>query len=105
MAVYQFTPRRTVTHLDEGEYTGVVKNISFYQDKGYFVFDIQVDGTIFNTSFAISNIVFNNFAAEFVDENGCFDDQNLLDRQLTFTVKDVVNGSDVKSRIVQMKAV
>ena len=71
MATFNFKPVIKVTnYLDKGKYTGTIEKIQFFEDKGYFTFDIITDSVTFNTAFAINNNVFLKFVAEYVDDEG-----------------------------------
>lgn len=105
MAVYNFKPQKTTNYLEEGKYTGTVECIRFFEDKGYFSFDIRTNNVVFNTSFAVNNLVFNSFAAEFVDENGDFLDDELIGSRVVFAVKDGAHEPQLRSRVVMIKAI
>lgn len=101
-----FKPQKRVSYLPPGEYTASVSAIQYFEEKGYFALDFQVDDqTTFNTAFAVNNIVFNGFASDFVDENGFLDDTQMLDTFVEFTVKDKKTADETKSRVISLKTV
>lgn len=83
-------------HLEEGDYTGVITQIKEYPEKGYLSMEIAVDDT--NLTF-INYMGYNNpylyeFAEEYTDENGMFDDEKATGSKVCFTVKDSKKNSE-----------
>ena len=107
MAIYNFKPKKYTNFLVEGKYTGKINKIDFYEEKGYFAVDISTENAIFNTSFAVSNTVFNDFASDYVDEDGNFVDDELIGQKVVFVVKDGAKDANMnlRSRVVLMKAI
>lgn len=103
MSKFSFKPQRIVSHLQEGEYTGILTEVSYSEEKGNFWFKINVDGVTFNSSLSQNNIVFNNFAINFVDNDGCFDTDNLIGQTVMFKVKDSAFNGIIYSRITEIK--
>ena len=108
MSTFNFKPVHITGYLTEGKYTGAIKNIQFFEDKGYFVFNILTDSNItFNTTFAAKNKVFNEFVTSYVDTEGNFVDDDLIDQRVVFAVADGsedTNGN-IRSRIVMIKSI
>ena len=100
MNTFDFKPQKMVERLECGEHEGIIKEILFFEDKQYFVFEILVGDIIFNTAFAVNNVLFNNFALGFVDEHGFFRDDDLIDCPVKFFVENV---NDKKSRITSIE--
>lgn len=107
MATFNFKPQHYTQYLKEGQYNGTIEKIDFYEDKGYFAVDIRTDKAIFNTSFAVSNTVFNDFASDYVNEDGNFVDDELIGQKVVFAVKDGAKDANMnlRSRIVMIKAI
>ena len=107
MATHNFKPIRVKNYLEKGKYTGTIKKIQFFEEKGYFAVDIRTDKAIFNTSFAVSNTVFNDFASDYVNEDGNFVDDELIGQKVVFAVKDGAKDANMnlRSRIVMIKAI
>ncbi len=108
MATFNFKPVIKVTnYLDKGKYTGTIEKIQFFEDKGYFTFDIITDSVTFNTAFAINNNVFLKFVAEHVDDEGNFVDDQLIGQKVVFAVEDGKTdvNANLRSRVVMIKAI
>ena len=107
MATFNFKPVRVTNYLQRGKYTGTIEKIQFFEEKGYFAFDIRTENTIFNTSFAVTNNVLNTFVADYVDEDGNFVDDNLIAQRVVFAVEDGAEDANgnLRSRIVMIKAI
>ena len=107
MAIHNFKPKKYTNLLEEGSYRGKIEKIDFYEEKGYFAVDIRTDKAIFNTSFAVSNTVFNDFASDYVNEDGNFVDDELIGQKVVFAVKDGAKDANMnlRSRIVMIKAI
>lgn len=107
MAIYNFKPKKYTNFLDEGKYTGTIEKIEFYEEKGYFAVDIRTDTAIFNTTFSTINPIFNEFAFNYKNEEGKFDDEELIGQRIVFIVKDGAKDANMKlrSRVVLMKAI
>ena len=107
MATFNFKPQHYTQYLKEGQYNGTIEKIDFYEDKGYFAVDIRTNNAIFNTSFAVSNTVFNDFASDYVNEDGNFVDDELIGQKVVFAVKDGAKDANMnlRSRIVMIKAI
>lgn len=103
MAKFNFKPQHIVSRLEEGEHTGILKEIYYLEEKGSFWFKINVDGVILNTSLSQNSIVFNNFAINFVDDNGCFDTDDLINKMIKFNVKDSKLNNTIFSKITEIK--
>ena len=103
MAIHNFKPKKYTNFLEEGKYTGTIEKIEFYEEKGYFAVDIRTENAIFNTSFAVSNTVFNEFASDYVDEEGNFTDDELIGQKVVFAVKDGAKKPFLRSRVVLIK--
>ncbi len=101
-----FKPQKRVSFLPAGEYTAAVSAIQYFEEKGYFALDFQLDDqTTFNTAFAANNIVFNKFASDFVDENGFLDETQMINTVVEFTVKDKKTADETKSKVIALKTV
>lgn len=105
MAIHNFKPKKYTNFLEEGKYTGKIDKIDFYEEKGYFAVDIRTDKAIFNTSFAVSNTVFNDFASDFVNEEGNFVDDDLIGQKVVFIVKDGAQTPELRSRVIMIKTI
>ena len=107
MAVYNFKPTRQTKYLQEGEYTATIEKIQFSEHKGYFAFDFRGENFIFNTVFTTKNTVLNNFISDYVDDDGNFVDDQLIGRQVVFTVEDgaIDAEGNIRSRISVIKAI
>ena len=107
MAIHNFIPMRYTNYLKEGQYTGTIEKIDFYEEKGYFAVDIRTENVIFNTSFSTTNTIFNDFASDFVNEEGNFVDDDLIGQRVVFIVKDGAKDANMnlRSRIVMIKAI
>lgn len=107
MAIHNFKPKKYTNFLEEGSYNGKIEKIDFYEEKGYFAVDIRTENVIFNTSFSTTNTIFNDFASDYVDEDGNFVDDDLIGQQVVFAVKDGAKDANMnlRSRIVMIKAI
>ncbi len=105
MAMYNFKPKKYTNFLEEGKYTGKIDKIEFYEEKGYFTVDIRTGNVIFNTSFSTTNTIFNDFASDFVNEEGNFVDDDLIGQKVVFIVKDGAQTPELRSRVVMIKAI
>lgn len=107
MATHNFKPIRVKSYLEKGKYTGTIKKIQFFEEKGYFTFDIRTENTIFNTSFAINNSIFNDFVADYVNDEGNFVDDQLIGQRVVFAVADgkMDDNENLRSRVIMIKAI
>ena len=107
MAIHNFIPMRYTNYLEEGKYIGTIEKIDFYEDKGYFAVDIRTEEAIFNTSFSTINPIFNELAFNYKNEEGKFDDEELIGQRVVFIVKDGAKDANMnlRSRIVMVKAI
>lgn len=105
MAVYNFRPQKVTNYLQEGKYTGTIEKIDFYEEKGYFAVDIRTNEAIFNTSFSTINPIFNELAFNYRNDEGMFDDEELIGQKVVFVVKDGAQKPDLRSRVVMIKAI
>ena len=107
MAIHNFIPMRYTNYLKEGQYTGTIEKIDFYEEKGYFAVDIRTEEAIFNTSFSTINPIFNELAFNYKNEEGKFDDEELIGQRVVFIVKDGAKDANMnlRSRIVMIKAI
>lgn len=83
-------------YLEEGEYTGTITQIKEYSDKGYLSIEISVDNAnvTFKNFMAYSNPYINQFAEDYTDENGMFDNEKAIGSKVCFTVKDSKKNSE-----------
>lgn len=105
MAIYNFRPQHYTNYLEEGKYTGTIEKIDFYEEKGYFAVDIRTEEAIFNTSFSTINPIFNELAFNYKNEEGKFDDEELIGQRVAFEVKDGAKKTELRSRVVMIKAI
>lgn len=105
MAIHNFKPKKYTNFLEEGKYTGKIDKIDFYEEKGYFAVDIRTENVIFNTSFSTTNTIFNDFASDFVNEEGNFVDDDLIGQKVVFIVKDGAQTPELRSRVIMIKTI
>ncbi len=105
MAIHNFKPQHYTNYLEEGEYTGKIIKIDYYEERGYFAVDIRTENAIFNTSFSTINPIFNELAFGYRDDDGNFDDEELIGQRVAFEVKDGAKKPELRSRVVMIKAI
>ena len=108
MATFNFKPIHVTNYLEQGKYTGTIKNVQLFDSKSYFAFDIQVESNvIFNTAFSVTNNVFNKFVVNYVDGEGNFVDDQLIGQRVVFAVEDgaLDSNGNLRSRVVLIKAI
>lgn len=92
----RFKPTLMYSTLDNGNYSGTITKINCSSDMRNFWVSIKVDGKengVFNTMFTAIDSVFNNFACQFVDDEGYFLPEKAINQNVDFTV-DTRNYSD-----------
>lgn len=103
-----FKPQKVFDTLETGNYKGVIQSISFSNDTKNCWFKISVDGienALFNTMFTTIDIVFNNFAANYVDEEGFFCTDKIIAKKIEFKVNERVYGERKFSKITAIKVI
>ncbi len=103
--MFNFRPKKFLNYLPQGTYQGFIDKLEYYEEKGYFAMNILVDNQIFNTAFSVNSIIFNNYASNFVDENGCLDETQIIDTEVKFTVVDNQTSGEEKSRVTALEPV
>lgn len=96
MAIVNFTPQRFIKYLEEGEYQGVLRELSYneYEDnespnneiKKIFWFRIEVNGKLFCSMLSIKSRALNEFAFSCLNEEGQFDTDIALNKSVKFSV-------------------
>lgn len=96
--------QQIVENIEEGSYSGWIKSCSVSQNGEYIWFKIKLDNTnfILNTSLPIAGKVFNDFAVNFVDENGNLDTKDFLNVNIDFSVVDRKINEKVYSKIIKI---
>lgn len=99
----KFKPVNMYNCLNDGTYKGVIKEISFNNER-YFTFKISVEGEegFFIHLFSTSDIAFNNFACGFVNEQGYFCPDKLIDKTINFTVKQRQYGENIVTKMTEI---
>ena len=103
--IFSFKPQSFINHLPEGTHEGIIQEISYIENAQMFWFKILVDQSIFTCSFSIQSPLFNNFALQYVDENGNFSTENLIGTNVQFVVKDLGEPEQVRSKVTALKAI
>lgn len=94
--------------LADGEYCGQITSIHFSNDMRFCWINIIVDGKkngVFNTMFSTIDSVFNNFTCQFVDDEGYFCPEKVIDIKIKFTVDTRVYNNNSSSKISQIKLI
>lgn len=101
----KFKPTLMYSTLENGEYTGTVTKIHSSSDMRNFWLSIKVEGKdngVFNTMFTAIDSVFNNFACQFVDDEGYFDSEKAIGKEIVFIVETRNYNDTAVSKITQI---
>lgn len=82
-----FKPTKMYDSLNNGTYTGIIKEIAFKNEKSC-TFKIKIEGKdgMFVYDFKTDDIAFNNFASDFVNEEGYFSPEKLIEKNIQFEI-------------------
>ena len=102
-----FKPMRMYDSLAEGKYKGNIIDIYFSNDSTCW-FRISVDSIengVFNTMFTTIDMIFNNFAINYVNEKGYFCPEKAIDKNIEFVVENRVYADKQVSKITEIKEI
>ena len=90
--------------LNEGSYKGTIKDLYFSNDTTCW-FRISVDGIengVFNTMFTTIDMVFNNFAINYIDKDGYFCPEKAIDKCIEFVVENRIYSGKQVTKITEI---
>lgn len=99
----KFKPVNMYNCLNDGSYTGIIKEIAFNSEK-YCTFKIAVaerDG-LFVHLFSTDDILFNKFTYNFVDDDGYFVPDKLIDKTINFTIKQKQYSENTVTKMTEI---
>lgn len=102
-----FKPMKMYDSLNEGSYKGTIKDLYFSNDTTCW-FRISVDGIengVFNTMFTTIDMVFNNFAINYINKDGYFCPEKAIDKNIEFTVENRVYSGKQVTKITEIKEI
>ena len=103
MPEIDFTPRNTISHIDEGEYTGTIIEIKLDKKRNALWFLIEIENIgVLNTPLYFNGDVLNTFALKCLNENNKFDTDNALDKKVKFRTFDKNINENIYSQITEI---
>lgn len=101
-----FKPKKMYDSLNNGSYTGIIKEIALNNER-YFTFKIEIEGKdgLFIHMFPTNDIVFNNFASDFVNEEGYFSPEKLIEKNIQFEIVERTYNDNKYYKITSIKVV
>lgn len=98
-----FKPKKMYDSLNNGSYKGIIKEIAFNNER-YCTFKIDVEGEdgFFVHLFSTNDIAFNNFTCDFVDKEGYFCPNKLIDKTINFTIKQRQYGENTVTKMTEI---
>lgn len=101
----KFKPTLMYSTLENGSYTGTITKINYSSDLRNFWLNIKVSGKengVFNTMFTAIDSVFNNFACQFVNDEGYFLPEQAVEKEIAFSVETRTYSDTTVSKITQI---
>ena len=97
-------PRFVTGHIPEGDYEGVIREVSESYDSKYLWMKVEINGMdeLLNISVPLDSVVLNNFAIHFCNQNGEADTDDFIHTVIEFTVADKVVGSETYSKFTKL---
>lgn len=102
----KFKPNLMYDSLNNGSYKGIIKEIAFNSER-YCKFKIAVeeqDG-LFIHLFSTEDVLFNEFTYHFVDDDGYFAPDKLIDKTINFTIKQRQYGENIVTKMTEISVV
>lgn len=102
-----FKPQIVTGHIPEGDYEGVIREVSESFDSKYLWMKVEIDGMdeILNISVPLNSVVLNNYAMNFCNKKGEVDTDDFIDTFIEFTVADRVVGSETYSKFTKLSPI
>ena len=103
MPEIDFTPRCTIPHIDEGNYTGKIIEINLDTNRNALWFIIKIENIgLLNTPISLNSKALNKFALKCLSENNKFDTDKAINKEITFRTIDRKINNNTYTQITEI---